>query len=125
MQGMNEYLKAEKEAGRYEAAQESERGAEITEKCFARKSRQVAAKRTRSSSSESESSRKKAWEGIGAKVPSQGVFRSEMGLEKILSGNENSEEEKRLAPPLIQSQRSRGPAISVGTEVAGEPAMVG
>ena len=56
---MNEYLEAEK-ANRYEAAQELEHGAETIEERFARKSRQVTVKRTRSSSSEGYSSRKKA-----------------------------------------------------------------
>ena len=48
-----------------------------------------------------------------------------MGIEKILSGNEDSEGEEELAPPLIRSRRSRGPTVSVGIEVGEEPTMVG
>jgi len=61
-------------------------------------------KHTRSSSSEGDSSRKKARKGSEAEVPSQGVSRLEMGLEMILSGNEDSEKEEELASPLIKSQ---------------------
>jgi len=60
---MNEYLEVEKDAGRYEVAQKSERDAKTTEECSARKYRKVAAKRTRSSSSEGNLSRKKARKG--------------------------------------------------------------
>ena len=58
--GMNECLEAEKEAGIYKVAQESERGVETVEKYFARKSCQVVVKWAQSSSSEGGSSRKKA-----------------------------------------------------------------
>jgi len=43
--GMVEYLEAEKEAGMYEAAQESEHGVKTAEECSTRKSRQAMAKR--------------------------------------------------------------------------------
>ena len=36
MRGMNEYLEVEREASEYEAAQESECGAETAEECSAR-----------------------------------------------------------------------------------------
>jgi len=123
MRGMNEYLEAEKEAGRYEAAQESKRGAETTIECSARKSHQVATKSTQSFYSKGDSSCKKAQKGSEAEVPSQGVSRLEMGLEKILSGNKDSKKEEELAAPLIRSQHSRGPAVSVGTEVVKEPQL--
>ena len=42
---------------------------------------------------------------------------------KIISENEESEEEEEVVPPLIQSQRSRGFAISVGIEVVEEPQL--
>ena len=45
MRGMNGYLEVKKEASTYEVAQESERGAETTEECSVRKSRQVVVKR--------------------------------------------------------------------------------
>ena len=60
---MNEYLEVEKDACRYEVAQKSERDAKTTEECSVRKSRKVAAKRTQSSSSEGDLSRKKARKG--------------------------------------------------------------
>jgi len=102
IRGMNEYLEAEKDASRYEVAQASEHGAETTEECSTRKSHQVTIKRTWSSSSEGDSSHKKSQKGSKAKVPSQEVSRLEIGLEKILWGNEDSEEEEELAPPLIR-----------------------
>ena len=46
-----------------------------------------------------------------------------MGLKKILSGNKDYKEEEEVIPSLIQSRCSRGPAVSVGTEVAEEPQL--
>jgi len=65
---MSEYLDAEKKAGTYEAAQESERGVETAEEQSARKSRQAVAKRAQPSSSEGGSSRKKARRGSGSRL---------------------------------------------------------
>ena len=60
---MNEYLEAEEEAGRYEAAQELEHGIEAIEERSAKKSRQAVVKHAQPSSSEDGSSRKKAQKG--------------------------------------------------------------
>ena len=84
---MNEYLKAEKEVGAYEAA------GRVVEERSVRKSRQAVAKRANPSSSASGLSRKKARRELGAEVPLQGVSRPELGLAE-------SEEEEEVAPPL-------------------------
>ena len=118
---MNEFLEAEKEAGIYKVAQESERGVETVEKHFARKSRQAVVKWARPSSSEGGSSRKKARRGSWVEVPSQGIFRPEAGLETIFSANDESEEEAELVSATSlrhQNQRNKGPAVLVGTEAS-------
>jgi len=109
--GMNEYLEAEKEAGIYEAA---ERVIGTAEEYSVRKSRQAMAKRAHPSPSAEGSSRKKARREPEAEVPLQGA--SQPGL-----GSVESEKEEEVAPPLIQSRRDRGPATSVGIEVAEGP----
>ena len=72
------------------------------------------AKRAHPSPSAEGSSRKKARREPEAEVPLQGA--SQPGL-----GSVESEKEEEVAPPLIQSRRDRGPATSVGIEVAEGP----
>jgi len=67
--------------------------------------------------------RRRQRKGFEAKVPSQGVSQLGMGLEKIISGNEESDDEEEVAPPLIQSWCSRGRAVSVGIEVMEKPQL--
>ena len=57
---MSEYLEAEKEAGTYEATQESERGIKTAKERSARKSHEAVAKRAQPSSSGGGSSWKNA-----------------------------------------------------------------
>jgi len=114
--GLNEYLKAEKDAGIYEAAQESERGAKTAKERFAKKSRQALTKRAQPSSSGGGSCRKKAQRGFGAEA--HGIFRPEAGLETIFSADDEFEEEEKLASATSlrhQNQHNKGPAASVGT----------
>ena len=78
--GINEYLEAEKEAGIYEVAQESERIVETTKGHSARKFHQAVAKHAQPSSSKGGSRRKKAQKGSETEVPLQGAFQSGLGL---------------------------------------------
>ena len=125
--GMSEYLEAEKEAGIYETAQESERGVETTEEHSARKSHQAVAKRAQPSFSERGSSQKKAQRGSGVKAPSQEISKPEVGLETIFSADDESEKKGELISATSlhhRNQRNKGPAILVGTVVLEEPVIV-
>ena len=89
---MNEYLEAEKEAGIYKAAQESERGAKTAEEHYARRSQQAVAKCAQPSPSEGGSSQKKAQRGSEAEAASLGVSRPKVGLETIFAADDDSKE---------------------------------
>ena len=103
---MNEYLAAEKEAS---ACAMAECAIRTAWEHPVRKSNQAVAKRAHLSSSVGGSSQKKA-----RREPKSEVLlhrASQPGL-----GSAKSEEEEEVAPPLIRSRRSRGPAILEGTK---------
>jgi len=100
--GMNEYLKAEKEAGAYEA---TERVTRITEN-LARPWRSVPIY--------------PLLLGVRVRRGHKGnlklMFRCKENLKQ--GGSVESEEAEEVAPPLIRNRRSRGPATLEGTKVA-------
>ena len=123
---MNEYLEAEKEAGTYEAAQESECDIETAKERFARKSHQVVTMRAQPSFSEGGSSWTKAWRGSGVEAPSQGISRPEAGLKMIFSTDDEYEEEGELVSNTSlhhRNQHNKGPAVSMQIEASEELAI--